>query len=59
MVLNQTKLITRNTKKVFLKIQATEVAVYAAIKNDHKQTAEELIKEVLKNADLHLTVFSV
>ncbi|WP_156110779.1 hypothetical protein [Rickettsia felis] len=45
-------------ESIFLKIQATEVAVYAAIKNDHKQTAEELIKEVLKNADLHLTVFS-
>lgn len=42
----------------FLEIESTCNAIYAAIKNNHIQTAEELIKALLKNADLHLTVFS-
>jgi hypothetical protein len=42
----------------FLEIKYARNAIYAAIKNGHTQTVEELIKEVLKNADLHLTVFS-
>ncbi|XVN41464.1 MAG: hypothetical protein RCO49_02735 [Rickettsia endosymbiont of Argas persicus] len=45
-------------ESIFLKINATRLAINIAIKNKHKQTVEELIKELLKNADLHLTLFS-
>lgn len=59
------KLIPRKTnnsldynENTFLKIEATKNAIYAAIKNHHEETAKELIRELLKNADLYLSVFS-
>ncbi|WP_341787383.1 hypothetical protein [Rickettsia endosymbiont of Cantharis rufa] len=35
----------------FLEIKYARNAIHVAIKNSHTQTVEELIKEVLKNAD--------
>ena len=55
-----TSIETQNTsfiENTFLKMQAMYNAICAAIKNYHDKTAEELIKEVLKTADLNLTIF--
>ncbi|MFY9589688.1 tetratricopeptide repeat protein [Rickettsia endosymbiont of Halotydeus destructor] len=59
----ETKLIPKEKNKgdfyenKFLKMQAMSYAIYTAIKNNHIKTAEELIKESLKTADLDLSLF--
>ncbi|WP_395476381.1 tetratricopeptide repeat protein [Rickettsia endosymbiont of Pantilius tunicatus] len=45
-------------ESTFFKIKAMCLAINVAIKSNHKQTAEELIKELLKTADVTLTLFS-
>ncbi|GAA5251922.1 hypothetical protein [Candidatus Rickettsia kedanie] len=44
-------------KVIFLKIEAMRDAINIAIKNNHDQLAEELIKDVLKTADVNLALF--
>ncbi|HJD55555.1 MAG TPA: hypothetical protein LFW21_02710 [Rickettsia endosymbiont of Pyrocoelia pectoralis] len=52
----ETKALNYN-ENAFLKTKAIGIAIYAAIKNNHIKTAEELIREILKTADINLSVF--